>query len=502
MPLSYYLHTIWHMKTYIIKENQLFTGRAKESLRLEQISTCGESSILAVYGRRRVGKTELIEHCFRKRNILKFEGVESKDENFQKRNFLLTLANYTEDFTLTKLDLNISWQEIFEILASRVKTGKWTIYFEELQWMANYKPDLITELKPIWDNHLRHNPNIVLVLCGSSPSFFISNVIRSRALHNRSMYELKLEEFPIEEAASFYKKKSLKELFNAYLLVGGIPQYLKLLNKESSAYLGICNNSFKSNSFFSTEYDRILVSSFAHSELFQKIISFIGTRNFTTRNEILKFLKHESSGGITDRLQELELCGFIRSYAPLGSKAKTRSLRYEIADPYLRFYFRNIQPRIEEIQKGEFDTFATKPLPLTEYTKLLGLSFEQYCRKNSAKIAEKLGFAAVEYTSGAHYQRSDQRSKSSKAAPRSQQSNFQIDLMYQRKDRVWVICEVKYQETPVNQSIISEFEEKLAKLKIPKSISIYKVLISASGAASSLTEQPYFDRILTLEDLI
>lgn len=445
-----------------------------------------------MYGRRRVGKTELIEQTLRKRNLLKFEGIEGQSEPLQKRQFLAALAKYSGNSAFTKVDPNISWFEVFEFLADHVKRGIWTVYLEELQWMADYKPDLIAQLKPIWDNHLRKNPKLLLVLCGSSPSFFTTHVLRSKAFYNRALYELKVDEFPVRNAASFQRATSTKELFNRYLTVGGIPQYLKLLSAESSAYLGFCRNAFMPNGFFATEFDRILVSNFANSSLFRQILEFIGERRFVRRDEILRHLKAKSSGGISERLTELEQCGFVRSYAPLEAKPHPRSKRYEIADGYLRAYFRTIRPQLAEIQRGDFAKNPAKPLPLSEYTKMLGHAFEFFCRKHSETIANVLGFSAVAYKSGAQYMRGKDKMHAS----------FQIDLLFQRADRVWTVCEIKYQDAPVDRSIVSEFDAKLRKLVVPRGVAIHKVLISASGVNRTLVHEPYFDRVLGLDELL
>lgn len=479
-------------QVYQVQENRRFVARPVEQTRLRQLAELGEASAIVVYGRRRVGKTELIEQTLRKRNLLKFEGVEGQGESIQKRLFLSTLAKYAGNAALAEISPDISWFEAFELLAEHVKRGIWTVYLEELQWMADYKPDLVAQLKPIWDNHLRKNPKLILVLCGSSPSFFTTHVLRSKAFYNRALYELKVEEFSPRDAAAFGKTTSTKELFNRYLTVGGIPQYLKLLGAESSAYLGFCKNAFLPNSFFSTEFDRILVSNFSSSSLFRQILEFIGQRRFVRRDEILRHLKAKSSGGISERLTELEQCGFVRSYAPLEAKLNPRLRRYEIADAYLRAYFRTIRPYLAEIQRGDFAQNPTKPLPLSEYTKMLGYAFEFFCRKHAERVATILGFSAVTYKAGAQYMRGKDKTN----------ANYQVDLLFQRNDRVWTVCEIKYQDAPVDRSIIAEVEAKLRKLEPPRNVTVHKVLISASGVNPSLVREPYFDRVIRLDELL
>ena len=478
------------LKTFIPPENSNFIGRELERKKLKEISTREESSLVIVYGRRRVGKTELIEQSFRERNLLKFEGVENKDEEFQKKTFLRKLAESSGEISYIDLSPTITWSEIFTLLAKHTKKGVWTIYFEELQWMACYQEDLISELKTIWDNEFRYNKNLILVLCGSSPSFFVTKVLRSKALYNRSIDEFRIEEFPINQITGFVKNRSVKELFNHYLLVGGIPQYLKLLAKESSAYLGISKNSFLPNSFFLNEFEKILISSFARSLVYRKIIMFLALNKYANRSEILKDLEFDvSSGGVTERIIDLVNTGFVEKYSPVNLEKPSSLIRYAIRDPFLHFYFKFIHLNKTQIENGDFIDNPLKLISHADYSSFLGFSFERFVRRSSRKIARILEFSGVAYKAGAFFSR--------KAG-----SSFQIDLMFQRKDKVWTICEIKYKDAPIDVGIIGELEGKISKLILPKGVSIQKVLVSASPISKELEITHYFDRVIGLDELL
>ncbi len=219
------------MKSWIIKENKEFVGRQHELGLLKKIGLAHQSSIVIVYGRRRVGKTELLEQAFRDRNILKFEGREGLSEKEQIDAALAQLLLYADDSLPPNKSVK-NWGDFFQVLASYTAKGVWTIYLEELQWLADYKKDIISHLKYVWDNYFRHNPDLILVLCGSSPSFMLDKVVSSQALYNRSQYELPLKEMTILEAKEFLRNKGSRELFDAYLTLGGIPEYL---NREPIA---------------------------------------------------------------------------------------------------------------------------------------------------------------------------------------------------------------------------------------------------------------------------
>lgn len=473
-----------------IHANQQFIGRKVELSRLAQIADADEASIVVVYGRRRVGKTELIEQAFRNRNIIKFEGIEGEPESRQMKHVLSQLSGYVGDPLLARLDLK-SWAEIFQLIAKHVSKGKWTVFLDELQWMASYRSHLIAELKYVWDNYFRQNKTLILVLCGSSPSFIINKVLHSRALYNRSQHEIHLQEFGLHEAKAFLgDRRSNREVMDAYLTVGGIPEYLKYLNRESSVFLGLCKNTFTSGGFFSNEYQRIFTSSFGENRDYLGIIRFLSREKFATRKQIAGRIKCETGGRLTTLLKDLEVCGFITRYSPYNLDEQSLLTRYNISDQYLQFYFKFIEPVYGEIQDGNFNKNPTSPVNTDAYLKWLGYSFERLCRKQHRLLARLLGFEAVAYKAGAYFNRQTG----------NQDRGYQIDLIFDRADRVLTICEIKYLQSKATRGIIAGFERKLELFQNPKKATIHKVLITTEGADNTLTG--YFDRILTLDDIL
>lgn len=167
-------------------------------------------------------------------------------------------------------------------------------------------------------------------------------------------------------------------------------------------------------------------------------------------------------------------------------------MRYQINDAYLQFFYKFIHPQLSDIQQGKYQNQPTKALNLQEYQQWLGYSFERYCLNNAHRIAEILGFFGVQYTAGAYYNR----------ATTKKDPGYQIDLLFDRKDHVITVCEIKYTQNKTGTAVIDEFEKKLALLKNPKNKTVHKVLISASGADNALINHHYFDSILTLDDFI
>lgn len=474
-----------------VKKNPYFVGRKIQIKFLRDIFKIKQASLLVIYGKRRVGKTELIEQTFRKQKILKFEGIEGASTQDQIRSFLHQLAHYAQDPLIRDLKYD-TWLPVLELLASFVKKGRWIIYFEEIQWLASYSHELIAHLKYIWDNFLRHNPQIILVLCGSSPSFVISKILHSKALYNRSQYELPLKEFSLDEVWSFLgKKKSFREVLEAYLTVGGVPEYLKYLRTGPSVFLSLCQHSFKAGGFFVDEYKRIFTSSLAENPQYQKIISFLAKRRFATREQIATYLKINPGGHLTELLQDLEVCEFIDRYVPYHLPENSLLSRYMIRDQYLQFYYQFIEPIKKRIQRGEFDAEPTKPLKTNSYSIWLGFSFERFCRNHHRLIAKILGFDGIDYQAGPFYNREISQKK----------PGYQIDLLFNRSDQVITVCEIKFLEKEVGLPVIHEFKNKIAQFPNPKNKTIHKVLIAPGGVLPVVTKASYFDKIIVLKDL-
>jgi len=474
-----------------IHRKQILIGRIAEQAELRRIGLLNESAILVVYGRRRVGKTELIESVYADRNIIKIEGAEGVEPEKQLHLARLQLEAYIKESSFKHSSFS-TWLELFQFLAPHLQKGKWTLYFEELQWLAGDKSSFIAEFKIAWDNYLRHNPELLVVLCGSSPSFMINEVLKSKALYNRSQYELHLQPFSLNETREFIGEGySYEQALDAHLFVGGIPEYLKYIKQDKSVLLSMCKNSFKANAFFLNEYEKVFTSSLSNNPHYKVIIEILSLSGTLSRSELLNKLKLKSGGGITKVLNDLLLCGFIDRFSPYQLKQDGKSSQLAIADNYMQFYFKFIKPRTTEIQQGTFNKEPTQAVDRSSIDQFLSYSFEKYCRSNNRAIATILGFPSIKYLSGVYYKRGDV----------SKGSGYQWDLVFDRSDKVLTLCEVKYSNAPVGLSVIREFEERLERTPIESRKSVQRVLISVNGATEQLLEKNYFDRIITLEEL-
>lgn len=467
-----------------------FIGRTFEWTWLSKLDNTKDPSILMVYGRRRIGKTELLEQAYAHRNILKFEGIQGISQAQQRAHVLWQLAEYTQSPLLAKIQLN-SWTEVFKLIYDQLQEGAWTLYFEEVQWLADYQENFIAELKFAWDNYFRHKTGLLLILCGSAPSFMVNHVIHSKSLYNRSQHELHLKEFNLSEVAAYLSNRSLREVMDAYLTVGGIPEYLKWCKTSSSVFASLCENSFLPNSFFSKEQERIFVSSLANNKHYKLIIEFLARHRFATRNEILQHLKISTSGSLSAVLNDLILCGFITKYTPYNLQEHSHLARFCISDNYLQFYYKFIKPIYTDIENGFYKKNPLLAIKSDVYQKWLGFAFERFCRNNHHLIAKILGFHGVHYKAGAFFNKSSQQLD----------AGFQFDLLFDRDDKVITLCEIKYVQAKIGVGIIEEFERKLSLFSYKGQKTIQKVLITTEGINDSLQNRHYFDYVILLKDL-
>lgn len=479
------------MLYYEVNENNAFIGRHKEADQLKKFAELSHAAILIVYGRRRIGKTELIEQTLRNRHLLKFEGLENQSQQEQIEHVLYQAAKYFDEPYIARLNYK-KWVEVFDLIADHVEQDEITLYFEELQWLANYENKLISALKYTWDNRLRHNPKLRIILCGSSPSFMINQVVHSQALYNRSQYEMHLQPFTLQETKQFLPNISNHEVVLAYLTLGGIPEYLQYIRESSSIFLGICENSFVKDSFFSGEYERIFISSLKNNPHYRKIIHYLSLRRFASRDEIAKHLGIKSGGSITKIIKDLKQCGFIEQYTPYQMTSGRGVYRYCIQDEYLMFYYKFIDPIKENIALGQYDDTPSQAINQQSYHIWMGYAFERLIRRNQYLIAKILGFSGLPYKWGVFYSRQTNR----------EQPGYQVDLMFEHSKYVYTICEIKYHTDLIHSSIITEMEEKLALFPNGKNHTIKKVLITTYGATDSLIEKAYFDNIITIDDIL
>lgn len=491
------------MKFYPIKENPHFVGRRAEWQRLDEICQQETAHLIAVYGRRRVGKTELIEQYFRKTNVLKFEGIEipfhdsrsfKERELFQIDQSLRRLSQYAENPMMARLSLK-TWTEFFELLSQEIKKGKIVFYFEEIQWLASYQSNFFAEMKPFWDDQWRHLSGLTVILCGSSTSFILQQLLSDKALYGRVQEQFHLKPFTLMEIKTFLKQYGNKEVMLAGLSVGGICEYLHHLTGKGTILNRLCKQSFTPSSFFLNEYQKIFVSRLSSHKHYHSILEFLGQNKFATAQDITKKIRGnpKSGGSLTQILTDLEDCGFIEKVIPLHKREGSKLVRYTLDDEYLQWYYKFIKPKKKSIETGAFVSDPLKALNRRSFETVMGLNFERWCRKNVYLFAKIMEFAGVDYQAGSFFHKKTVG-----------EAGLQIDLMYIIKGSKVILCEIKYTEGKIGSKIYDELRQKLETFQkmMPQYVhyTFETVLITPEGLKESRS-QLSFDRVITFNDI-
>jgi AAA+ ATPase superfamily predicted ATPase len=469
----------------------MFVGRRKELELLEEAYSSPKSELAVIYGRRRIGKSSLVYRFARgKSRFFPFEAVEGETTQNQIRHFTAALRKHTGDSLLDNVEFK-NWEQVFSYMTARLipkKNGKkkTIIFFDELQWMAAGRTKLVSFLKYYWDNHWK-DKHVMLILCGSVASFMTRKVLKSNALYGRINREILLKGLPADEAALLFGGKRSKEEILKYLMVfGGVPKYLEEINLNQSFNKNMNRLCFSPHGAMVNEVERLFYSQFREVQTYVKIVELLKTGVFSLE-EIARKLELSSGGGLKFYLKNLEQAEIIRTFIPFGKGIKSKIKKYGLFDEFLYFYFKYMEPNLRIVSEGESERLF-ETLTRESFDTWMGFAFERFCLRHSGLLAERMGFRDDVLLATPHFGKGDRR--------------FQVDLLYQRADRVITVCEIKHRNKPITREIIAEMERKCHLIGLPAGYTLEKALISLYGPDETLKETAYFHHSLTLDDII
>jgi uncharacterized protein len=424
-----------------------FFARTREIALLDEICASGRPEFVAVYGRRRVGKTHLIREYFKASDTLYIEFTGQKDAALatQLHDFKGTLERtFYGDNPIPKLD---SWSTAFNTLAAALQAtikrggpGRVVIFLDELPWMATHKSGLIQTLDHFWNTQLSKMPEVVLIVCGSAASWMIDNLIQAKGgLHNRLTRQMRLLPFTLPETVGFLKSRGinpgLRAVIEIYMAIGGIPHYLNQVVKGQSASQNIANLCFSESGFLRTEFTQLFRALFGESDIYERIVRTLATkRRGVDRTAILSALMAESGGSLNRRLRELEEAGFIARMTPYGKKKK--DTLYRLIDPYVYFYLSWIERAPGSVFRSDGAKYWLDKARTPAWLAWAGYSFENLCLTHSTRIQTALGLDHVSCEVGSW--------SYSPPSGRKDLSGAQIDMLFDRSDGVITLCEIKF----------------------------------------------------------
>jgi AAA+ ATPase superfamily predicted ATPase len=461
----------------------MFLGREYYLNKLDSLYQQKTGRIAVLYGRRRIGKSEIIHHFCIDKKTLYFEGLENESTKSQIENFTFKLAEQLNQPHLKNTHFE-SWTEVFSFLTQNVfnKKVKYILALDELQWLAAGQVKLVNQIKSYWDQYWKKQ-NVLLILCGSIAHFMVKKVINSKALYGRIDCEILVENLEPFETRQFLPKRHVNEVLLYSMVFGGVPKYFDLITPNKSFEQNINSLMFQAGGFFTNEIEKVFYSQFKEHKTYKIIVENLSKHNLSL-SEISKAINYKSGGSLKSFLDNLELAGFVRFYISIDSNSQ-KTKKYKLTDEFLIFYFRFIQPHEKLIKNNKkLDLFSKLVKPA--WNSWLGISFELFCLKNSELISEKLGFSEKVIKSGSVY---------------SQKLGYQFDLVYYRSDKTISICEIKYNELPVDTEVIKQVNQKLLRFNTPRGFTVEKIIITKNGITKSLLNSEYFDQALEMSEI-
>lgn len=475
------------MKPFII-------GREQQIKEMRQALVSEKPEMVALIGRRRVGKTYLIRQIYKEKIVFELTGLQYGTKAEQLQNFSLAFSRYFPDFPNEKIPNN--WLEAFHLLTQAISSvkrkEKVVIFLDELPWLGTKRSGFIKGLGYFW-NSWASNENILLAVCGSAASWMIDKIINDRGgLHNRVTRLLFLPPFTLAETEAYCKAKKIKlnryQILQIYMTMGGIPMYLDQLKPGLSSIQNIQNICFSSTGYLRNEYERLFASLFDNYENHMKIIEVLAKkRKGLTRQEIIKATSFKDGGMLSKLLGELEQSGFINVYGGYGKRVK-ESL-YRLIDFYSLFYL----TFIEQLGKGSQIDF-TKLSDLPKWKAWSGYTFENVCFLHIDAIRKALGISGMASSISSFV-----------AKPKDGLPGTQIDLLIDRSDQSINICEIKHSisDYKVTKKDVENIQSKknVFSYHTKTKKHLFTTLITTMGVIENSNRINYIDQVVTLEDL-
>ena len=452
-------------------------GREKEKNIFQSVYNSGVSEFVAVYGRRRVGKTFLIREFFAEKVIFDVSGLAHSGAKDQLINFNISL-NRNNLGEHERFDVAKNWLMAFEQLITLVEKStqkRKVIFFDEIPWMDTMRSGFMAALEHFWNGWASARKDIVLIVCGSASSWIINKLINNHGgLYNRLTRTIYLKQFTLHECEQYFQSRKIVlnryQVAECYMITGGIPYYLSKIEKGMSVTQNIDRMFFATDSQLRNEFKNLYASLFHNSADYLHVVAALSKKmKGLSRNDIVKITKMTSGGGLTEILQNLEHCGFIRSYASFDKKK--RNMLYQLIDPYTLFHHRFIE-------KNEYsdEQFWSNSLDTPLRHAWAGYAFEILALLHVKEIKEALNIAGIQ-----SYVSSWRSEKTSPGA--------QIDLIINRKDGIINLMEIKFSNLKyvITKSCEEELKNKIAAFKAETKTrkAVHLLMLTTYGVAEN-----------------
>ncbi len=416
-------------------------GRKKEQMLLDSYMSSNKAEFIAVYGRRRVGKTFLIKQMYENEFDFYITGIYGGSKKEQLANFNRRINKYSGSY----YPVVENWFDAFAQLQHYIETiedkSRIIVFIDELPWLDTPKSKFIRALELFWNEWAGNKKNMKFIVCGSATTWMTNKLLGDKGgLHNRVTRPIKLSPFTLGETEEYLQCNGFQidklQTLEAYMCLGGTPYYLSMLSPAFSVTQNIDDLFFSETAPLRDEYNFLFRSLFNNAAVYQKIIELLSKKlKGLTKQEIINELHLQDNGNLTEALENLCRCDFVRKYNAFGKK--TRGMMYQLIDLYCLFYLRFVKDN--NSQDTKFWSNAAQSGAVKAWS---GYAFEQVCLQHIEQIKQKLKITNI-----------------SSDVCSWQNAEAQIDLVIDRKDRVINLCEMKFSDEPF--SITKSYLEKL-----------------------------------------
>jgi len=405
-------------------------GRKAEQEILRDCLVSNKSEFIALYGRRRVGKTFLVRETLGADFVFYATGILDGSRKEQIANFNNEIKNHGGNDILPAADWNETFYNLNTLVEQSDKKGKKVIFLDEVPWMCSPKAGFLAALDHFWNRYASMRKDVLLIICGSAASWIIENIVNNTGgLHNRLTGQITLQPFTLSECEAYFRVKGIDipgyQIAEAYMIFGGIPYYLDYFKPKYSLAQNVDEIYFKDSAPLRNEYLNLFRSLFRRADNHISVIEALAAKNYgKTRDEIISVSGVSEGGGLSKVLNELITSGFVREYHAFGKRKKDRL--YQLIDPFTLFCLRFGSKR-DAYSTDFWLRFYTTPA----HSAWAGYAYEILCLLHTAQIRAALGISGVltEFYSW--------KSK-------SHNPGAQIDLVIERGDNVINLCEMKY----------------------------------------------------------
>ncbi len=473
-------------------------GRKKETEELNELYASGKAELVAIYGRRRVGKTYLVNNVFKDKITFGHAGLAPDENESAEKQYKGQLEQFYSSLLLCGMvegSIPKNWIEAFlmleKLLMSKNTDDRQVVFLDELPWMDTPGSDFLKAFEGFWNIWGCHRDNLMVIVCGSANSWILDKLINNHGgLYNRVTYEIKLLPFSLHECEEFYKSKHIGftryDIVQSYMAVGGTPYYMGYMKRGLSLAQNIDRLFYEKGAKLNDEYVRLFSSVFDKPHLVERIVRFLSTRNYGyTRAEISEGTGISSGGWLSEILRSLLASDMIVKYVPFD--VSKRKEHYRLVDPFCIFYLKYV-----EGNPGVDESFWQKNHNTQSVVSWRGIAFENVCFNHIKQIKTALGVSGVTTSHSAWIRNKDG------------ETGLQIDLLIMRNDNVVNMCEIKFlsDDFTVDEKyyrVLLRRQDELVK-KVSRKTSVQSTLITTFG----LKKNEYsgiFSNTVTLEDL-